>query len=180
MAIAVPTSRPVLARRVVDHEQASKVSAFLMLSLLLMGLAGLIMVVQAFQAPSARAERTRAISPVVGALPTDESVAPSVEQQAAAPVPAADPAPAGDPAPASVPAVAAAPTLAPNAAAQVANTDGLGVILYTAPRTGARSPRGLLEGARVTVVEASGSDWIRVRAANGLDGWVPTRYLAAQ
>ena len=63
--------------------------------------------------------------------------------------------------------------------ARVANTDGLGVSLYTAPPTGARPPRGLPEAARVAIVESSGSDWSHVRAPNGLDGWVPTRYLAA-
>ena len=39
-------------------------------------------------------------------------------------------------------------------AARVVNTDNLGVVLRAAPRADARLPRGLLEGARVTVLGA--------------------------
>jgi uncharacterized protein YgiM (DUF1202 family) len=35
-----------------------------------------------------------------------------------------------------------------------------------------------MDGMAVTVLEASGSDWVRVRADNGQTGWVPARYLA--
>ena len=61
---------------------------------------------------------------------------------------------------------------------RVTNTDGLGVVLHTAPRKDARVPRGLLEGTRVTVLERSGDDWAHVRADNGQEGWVPSQYLA--
>ena len=164
-------------------------SAFLMLSLVILGLAGLTMVVQAAQAPSVRLDRpARAISPSVGAPPAVQPAAPSADEQPADLLvagPAAPPEPAPDlaPAPASTQtqesAGAADAPLTIGTAARVVNTDGLGVILYGAPRSGARTPRGLLEGARVTVVEASGPDWARVRAPNGLDGWVPTRSVAA-
>ena len=43
--------------------------------------------------------------------------------------------------------------------AKVANTDGLGVVLYAAPRDNARQPAGLLEGTPVTVLERSGDEW---------------------
>ena len=62
--------------------------------------------------------------------------------------------------------------------ARVVNTDNLGVVLRAAPRTDARLPRGLLEGARVTVLERAGDEWARVRGENGVEGWVPVRYLA--
>jgi uncharacterized protein YgiM (DUF1202 family) len=68
---------------------------------------------------------------------------------------------------------------APNEAQRfrVANTDGVGVVLHTAPRQDARVPRGLLEGARVTVLERSDDEWAHVRADNGQEGWVPLKYL---
>ncbi len=75
----------------------------------------------------------------------------------------------------------AAPTpgaVSTNAAMRVANTDGAGVVLRAAPSDGARVPRGLLEGTRVQVLERSGDQWVHVRADNGLEGWVPPRYLA--
>jgi hypothetical protein len=60
---------------------------------------------------------------------------------------------------------------------RVANTDGVGVVLHTAPRQDARVPRGLLEGTRVTVLERSDDEWAHVRADNRLEGWVPLKYL---
>lgn len=70
------------------------------------------------------------------------------------------------------------PTAAPSTARmRVVNTDGEGVVLRSAPQANARTPRGLLEGALVTVIGRSGSDWVHVRADNGLDGWVPGHYL---
>jgi hypothetical protein len=63
--------------------------------------------------------------------------------------------------------------------ARVANTDGVGVVLRSGPRLDARTPRGLLEGTQVTILERSGADWARVRAeSSGLEGWVPSQYLA--
>ena len=188
MALAAPPiSRHIPTRRIGAHEETSRVSAFLMLSLVILGLAGLTMVVQAAQAPSVRADRpARVTSPSVGAPPAVQPAAPSAEEQPAdlaATGPTAPPEPAPNSAPASAQtqeaAGAADAPLTVGTAARVVNTDGLGVILYGAPRNGARTPRGLLEGARVTVVEASGSDWARVRAPNGLDGWVPAQYVAA-
>jgi hypothetical protein len=61
--------------------------------------------------------------------------------------------------------------------AQVVNTDNQGVILRTAPRPDARVPRGLMEGSRVSVVDRSGPEWVHVRGDNGLEGWIPARYL---
>jgi SH3-like domain-containing protein len=74
-------------------------------------------------------------------------------------------------------ATATATAAADTTRARVSNTDGLGVVLRASPRMEDRTPRGLLEGATVTVVERSGSDWFRVRGDNGLEGWVPARYL---
>jgi hypothetical protein len=67
----------------------------------------------------------------------------------------------------------------PGQAARVAHTDGQGVVLRTAPREDARVPRGLLEGARVTVLEQPDGEWAHVRGDNGLEGWVPIEFLAA-
>jgi hypothetical protein len=88
------------------------------------------------------------------------------------------------------PAPLVAPTVAPSAAPQptpaapqaqsvrVVNTDGLGIVLYSAPRREARMPRGFLEGAKLTVLERSGDQWARVRGADGQEGWVSAQYLA--
>ena len=80
--------------------------------------------------------------------------------------------------------VAAPPTRGPSSAPgagdrmRIVNTDGLGVVLRTAPRDDARVPRGLSATARVTVLGREGDHWVHVRGENGLEGWVPTRYLA--
>lgn len=188
MAIAVPAARHVPARRFGVREETSRVSAFLMLALLILGIAGVAVISQSALVPPPRAERTtRVVSLPVGAQPAAKLDALAADKQATGLMSAPEPTDrptletAGVPpvaalAPASAPPEASA--LAANVPARVANTDGVGVVLYTAPRTGGRSPRGLLEGARVTVVEAPGQEWARVRAPNGLDGWVPTRYLA--
>ena len=60
---------------------------------------------------------------------------------------------------------------------RIAHTDGLGVALRNAPRPDAREPRGLLEGALVTVLERQEPDWVRVRGDGGQEGWVPAQYL---
>ena len=67
--------------------------------------------------------------------------------------------------------------LAVGAQARIANTDGLGVIFYAAPRDGARLPAGLLEGTVITILEFSGADWARVQADGRKTGWVRTAYL---
>jgi hypothetical protein len=81
----------------------------------------------------------------------------------------------------TAPVVAAPTSPAPPSGAgellRVANTDGVGVVLHTAPRKDARVPRGLLEGARATVLERGPDDWVRVRGENGQEGWVPAQYL---
>jgi uncharacterized protein YgiM (DUF1202 family) len=60
---------------------------------------------------------------------------------------------------------------------QIVNTDGLGVVLRTAPRDDARVPRGLAEGTRVTVLGRDGENWVLVRGDNRAEGWVPGQYL---
>jgi SH3-like domain-containing protein len=70
------------------------------------------------------------------------------------------------------------PSPHPGETARVAHTDGQGVVLRTAPRDDARVPRGLLEGARVTVIEQPEGDWAHVRGETGLEGWIPIEFLA--
>ena len=60
---------------------------------------------------------------------------------------------------------------------RVANTDGVGVVLRTSPRDEDKTTRGLMDGASVSVLERTGSDWVHVHADNGQDGWIPTRYV---
>jgi hypothetical protein len=76
-----------------------------------------------------------------------------------------------------------APTAAPSddrpQPAVVAGTDGTGVVLRASPRDNDWTPRGFMDGAQVQVLERMGADWARVRGANGQEGWVPARYLAA-
>jgi Bacterial SH3 domain len=67
--------------------------------------------------------------------------------------------------------------LAVGGRARVANTDNLGVVLYAAPRDGARQPAGLLEGTAVTVLERSGEEWARVQSDSKKAGWVRAQYL---
>jgi Bacterial SH3 domain len=67
--------------------------------------------------------------------------------------------------------------LAVGGRARVANTDNLGVVLYAAPRDGARQPAGLLEGTSVTVLERSGEEWARVQSDSKKAGWVRAQYL---
>jgi len=62
---------------------------------------------------------------------------------------------------------------------RVANTDGVGVVLRKSPRDDDRTTRGLMDGASVSVLERTGSDWVHVHADNGQDGWIPTRYVVA-
>ena len=62
---------------------------------------------------------------------------------------------------------------------KIANTDGAGVVLRNSPNDGDRRPAGFLDGTNVTVVERAGNDWVQVRADNGLQGWIPARYVAA-
>ena len=83
------------------------------------------------------------------------------------------------------PQLVAAPSATPEPAGQqtdkgrIANTDGAGVVLRNSPNDGDRRPAGFLDGTNVTVLERSGNDWVQVRADNGLQGWIPARYLVA-
>lgn len=97
------------------------------------------------------------------AAPADEVSAAPVADAPAAPAPVAH-----DPAP---------PALDAGARARVANTDGLGVVFYAAPRDNARQPAGLLEGRVVTVLERSGDEWARVQSDAKQSGWVRAQYL---
>lgn len=73
---------------------------------------------------------------------------------------------------------AASPSPAPAfTAGTIANTDGLGVLLRTAPNDQARSQRALRDGTAVRVLERSG-DYLRVQAADGTEGWVPAQYVS--
>jgi len=73
--------------------------------------------------------------------------------------------------------VATATPAQPSNHGVIANTDGSGVVLRNSPNDADRSKVGLQEGTPVTVSEAAGSDWLRVRADNGQTGWVPSRYV---
>jgi hypothetical protein len=86
----------------------------------------------------------------------------------------------GEPAPLQVMAAAAAATPSSNAQRGViANADGAGVVLRNSPNDLDRTRSGLMDGAAVTLLERSGSEWVRVRADNGLTGWISLRYLVA-
>jgi hypothetical protein len=79
------------------------------------------------------------------------------------------------------PVAAAAPpaerVLAAGGRARVANTDGMGVVFYSAPRVNARMPAGLLEGTSVTVLETAEGEWARVQSDSKKAGWVRSAYL---
>jgi SH3-like domain-containing protein len=105
----------------------------------------------------------RGLNGVVGWVPSAQ-VAVDGEARLAAPTPAAIQ-------------VGLTPA-APNAERlKIANTDGVGVVLRNSPRDTDRSRTGLVDGAVVSVVDRSGSDWVHVKADNGADGWVPARYV---
>jgi SH3-like domain-containing protein len=62
---------------------------------------------------------------------------------------------------------------------RIANTGGSGVVLRNSPNDADRSRAGLMDGAAVSLLEFSGSDWVHVRADTGQSGWVPARYVSA-
>ena len=76
------------------------------------------------------------------------------------------------------PASQAGPSPSPSERALIVNTDGQGVALRRSARPDDRLPSGLREGTSVAILERSGSEWARVHADNGQEGWVPTQYLA--
>lgn len=120
----------------------------------------------------------RALNNVVGWVPANlvavDSAPPAYAAGQAAVKVAGVQAPGAPPTGAQSPAAA---QLAAGGRMRVARTDGEGVILRATPRMEDRTTRGLLDGATVTLVEQAGADWARVRADNGLEGWVPLYYL---
>jgi hypothetical protein len=60
---------------------------------------------------------------------------------------------------------------------KISNTGGAGVAPRRSPNDADRLPTGLRDGTTVAVLDCSGTDWTRVHADNGQEGWVPTRYL---
>lgn len=103
--------------------------------------------------------------------------------QAATAVPTA--APAASATPRATPAATAAPTSAPTSVAaasgrraRVVRTGGRGVVMYSAPRDGARLPAGVLEGAVVVVLDTASGGWTRVQVDGGRSGWVRSEFLA--
>jgi hypothetical protein len=86
---------------------------------------------------------------------------------------------AGPPAPAAAEQTASS---TPNERVKVANTGGAGAILRAeAPR--GRQVVGLRDGTMLQVLEhrrlEDGADWLRVKTADGTEGWVFSRLVAA-
>lgn len=117
----------------------------------------------------------------------DDAVAASDEAGVMAAAPAA--VPAATLVPTAAPAATAVPratTVATPAATVVAGTGkrfriigtgGRGVVMYSAPREGARLPAGVLEGAVVSVLETAPGGWTRISADGGRTGWVRSQFL---
>jgi len=150
----------------------------LMLALIMTGVSVAVLVEQSLEFPSPRftfssAESHRPIRPVDGTPPVvANSPAVSTDVQ---PMTVTQPESSVVP---TEPGHPPTPTLAVGARARVTNTDGVGVVLHSAPRPGARQPAGLLEGTGVTVLELSGADWVRVQSETRQTGWVPSSFLA--
>ncbi len=65
---------------------------------------------------------------------------------------------------------------------RVANTGGAGAILRADPPKG-RQVAGLRDGALLQVIEhqeVDGSEWLHVKTADGVDGWVFSRLVTAE
>jgi hypothetical protein len=86
---------------------------------------------------------------------------------------------AGPPAPAASEQTASA---APTERVKVANTGGAGAILRADPPKG-RQVAGLRDGTVLQVLEhqqqGDGSEWLRVRTPDGVEGWVFSRLVAS-
>jgi len=120
-------------------------------------------------APHRDARPAEGTAPPVAASPAEATVnapAEATEIESAAPAESAKP---EDAAPL---------TLAAGGRATVVNTQGVGVVLHSAPNKESRRPAGLLEGTGVTVVELAGQDWARVQSDTRQTGWVPSAFLA--
>jgi len=148
-------------------------------------------VVVALNPPAtATAEPVAAVQPLVLApdvaqsapsVIADAPAAESARDQAldeAALIPAAVPTTVAASAAAATPAVPGNQALESGRRVRVVNTDGRGVVLYSAPHQGGRQPAGLLEGTTVSVLETFGADWVRVQADSRRTGWVRAEYLA--
>lgn len=109
-------------------------------------------------------------APTSTARPAQAPIRPTT--QAAPPV-----APATRPTTAAPTATPPDRTLPTERQLRVANTDGLGVALHTAPGGDRLPEKGYDEGATVTVIGQSG-DWVHIRGADGRDGWVPAVTLS--
>lgn len=128
------------------------------------------------------ADPTLPTRPLDGATPVPKLTAAALSANPvtlAAPVdePAAMSEPAPPPA-AAAQAPASPQQLAVGSRARIANTDGVGVVLYSAPRPNARQPAGLMEGTTVTVLERVDTEWARVQADNRQAGWIHAEFLA--
>ena len=184
MAIAVHQSRhhvvhrPPWVRQRGDESNAAL--GLVVVLLLTIGITGMLLSWQVLDVSLPRTVGP-SFSSAAPNRPTD-GAAPAIEHPLAATPAEVSAAPADDapaaPAPVmSDPAPPEPPALAAGARATVANTDGMGVVLYAAPRDNARQPAGLLEGTPVTVLERSGDAWARVQSASKQAGWVRAQYL---
>ncbi|MGE3272774.1 MAG: SH3 domain-containing protein [Chloroflexota bacterium] len=117
------------------------------------------------------------ISNAPPAVPVVAEAEPPPAEVVATAVPTEPPAPTATPA-ATATAVPENAALGSAKRVRVVNTDGRGVVLYSAPRKGARQPAGILEGTVVTVLGTSGAEWVQVQADRGRSGWVRAEYLA--
>jgi hypothetical protein len=84
--------------------------------------------------------------------------------------------PPSTPAAESAGSVENAASLEQGEAVRIADTDGVGVALRSAPNEHSRTRSALAEGAVADALEST-SGYVRVRAADGREGWVPERYL---
>lgn len=190
MAIAVRSHRQHVRHRPVwmrqrDAEPETAL-AFGMMALLMITMVVIVLSGQLFQVTIPNvfarvADRAQPTRPVDGATPVPKLTAAALSTDPVALAAPAD-APAAEAAP-SEPAIAAQPPASPDklavgGRARVANTDGVGVVLYSAPRPSARQPAGLMEGANVTVLELVDDTWARVQADNRQAGWIHAEYLA--
>jgi hypothetical protein len=107
-----------------------------------------------------------------------------VSANAATPVPTLAPTPQPTPTPRPTP-PPATPTVAATPQPEillVGNTGGAGVYIRSTPDLGARV-RAYVDGTRMTVlernVEGGGQTWIRVRAPDGTEGFIPQQYLVS-
>ena len=151
---------------------------FILVVLLTVGATWLLLSSQMLEitVPRSLVPKTRPAAPnrsIQGTTPmTTMSAAPMMEEPTESPV-VTPPAPVAE----TAPLAPEARGVVVGAQAQIANTDGLGVVFYAAPRDGARLPAGLLEGTVITVLELSGGDWARVQSDGRKTGWVHVAYL---